>query len=217
MTAHERADYSRKQSPGGGPGSYPPWKPATSLTQAEAFARALGVRDVDFGGSLEIANAVNRGLSRVIQAGLSIVPKIEVTATPYVNDPRASLRLAGYREIDQALIVNPLARPWGGHGIAFEARMMYQLGFLSTDDPDHFVFHEIGHFLIHDRLSSRDYLRLGGYQWHPAELAVAAKVSGRAKTNALEFLGEVFAILMIGWPIDQDVLDLHVRLGGIKP
>ncbi len=89
MTTGKRPDYSRKQRPGQGPGAFPAWKPATSVAEAEAFARALGVRDVEFGGSLEIANSVNRGLSRVVQVGLPIVPKIEVTAAPYLNDPRA--------------------------------------------------------------------------------------------------------------------------------
>ncbi len=176
MTVHRRPDYSRKRRPGRGPGSVPPWRPATRLPQAEAFARALGVKDIDFGGSLEIANAVNRGLSRVVQAGLSIVPKIEVSTAPYGNLPKPALRLAGFRELDRALVVNPLARPWGGHGIAAEAVIMYGMGFWSTDDADHFVFHEIGHFLLYDRLSHRDYLKLQAYQLQPAELAIAARV-----------------------------------------
>ena len=40
-----------------------------------------GRADVNFGGSLEIANAVDQGFASV-QAGLAIVPKIEVTGRP---------------------------------------------------------------------------------------------------------------------------------------
>jgi hypothetical protein len=187
------------------------------LGEAETYARSLGVKDVDFGGSLEIANAVNRGLSLVVLAGLSIVPKIEATAAPYDNDPKAPLRLAGFRERDQTLVVNPLARPWSGHGIAAETQMMRRARFWSTADPAHFVFHEIGHFLVYDHLSARDYLKLSGYQWHPSELGIAAKVSSRATRDALEFIGEVFAALMAKRPLDQDVIDLYSRLGGVKP
>lgn len=175
------------------------------------------MKDIDFGGSLEIADAVNRGLSRVVQAGLSIVPKIEVTAAPYVNDPRASLRLAGFRESDRALIVNPLARPWGRRGIAAESQLMRRAKYWLTDDQDHFVFHEIGHFLVYDHLGARDYLKLGGYQWHPADLTIASAVSTRATLDALEFIGEAFSALMAKRPLHQDAIDLYLRLGGVKP
>jgi hypothetical protein len=35
--------------------------------------------------------------------------------------------------------------------------------------------------------------------------------------NAVKFISEVFAALMAKRPLDRDVIDLYLRLGGVKP
>lgn len=194
---------------------------SSTVQQAEQEALKLGVKSVDYRQSLDIANDVNDALAQLPKMGILPPDKVQIDTVPFTqwakqygfnpNDMSAAFSFHP-RTGEARLFVNPASGYWANK--AAYAKHQKQIGYWSTDHPDHAIWHELGH-LMHYQNSPV------AYQAHialsPADLVVAGKVSGYAQDGVREFIAETFAALALGKPQPSDVLSLYQLLGGILP
>ncbi len=89
-------------------------------------------------------------------------------------------------------------------------------GHISTNSPDHFFVHELGH-ILHGRSDATDEDGRPVAWGSPGDTAAAASVSKRAAVNPAEFVAETFAGLVAGKTYPPPVTDLYHRCGGPRP
>jgi hypothetical protein len=96
--------------------------------------------------------------------------------------------------------------------VAFSQRL------LSTADPMHPAYQELGHALHHAAVGDIRYQSLGARELDPTEKAMAkSEVSKYAAVSPLEFVAEVFAGRKVGKVYNQVVMALYVSFGGPEP
>ena len=95
--------------------------------------------------------------------------------------------------------------------VAAEQQKLFDNGWLSSNDPNHVIWHELGHAKSMSQMSLWDRNMLRSMKM-PQFKAVARKVSEYGSDNGLEFIAETFAALRAGRILDQDVLDMYSKL-----
>jgi hypothetical protein len=217
--------------PGGGG-----YQRTSDIGVAETFARTLGVGFVRFHDPNpawnnapvieEIANNTNEALDGLQVRGILDVPRRieterkffeeagrQLTAwAVYIHNPMSLTGLqSNWMHLNRALLLNP--RPeWVNVGQVVTA--MHQAGYLSTADLHHFVYHEMGHFLLDQDRPHRN--RAADDQVLLAALpAIRPYISDRAALASAEFVAEVFSQLVVGvQPVSSQVLMLYQQFGG---
>jgi hypothetical protein len=219
-------------STGGGGG----YQRTNSIPDAENFARGLGVGFVRYPDPdpqandpaviHEVANNTNEALDFIRSRGVQQLPgRIEVNrlffietnsrATAwgiYVHNPMSLPPLrSNWMMLNRAMVLNP--RPeWSG--VAQQVTLRHQVGYLSTGDPHHFIYHEFGHFLWHEDNPRRN-AGADNQAYRAALPGIRRHVSGRATRGVPEFVSEVFAQMLVGiTPVHPDVEQLYRQLGG---
>lgn len=85
---------------------------------------------------------------------------------------------------------------------------------LSSPDPRHLAWHEIGH-AEHDRHRPRQYQRAEGYRLSEAlRERIKREVSTYASGSGREFVAEVWAARRAGRSFDREIMALYALLGG---
>lgn len=113
---------------------------------------------------------------------------------------------------ESRLFLNPSSSYWKNK--AAYVKHQRQTGYWLTDDPDHAIWHELGH-LMHYRNSPSAYQTQ--MTLSPSDTLIAGKVSGYAQDGMREFIAETFAALVLGRELPSDVLNLYQFLGGLLP
>jgi hypothetical protein len=118
--------------------------------------------------------------------------------------------IAFYNSDTKQVVLNPVSRYWSN-----QKMYMKRQGFwLSTDEPDHILWHELNHAL-QDRKNSRSYRGMP-MSHNPLALdEIADKVSLYALDRPKEFLAEVWAAMQLGYEFDDLVLYWYKTYGGI--
>jgi hypothetical protein len=105
------------------------------------------------------------------------------------------------------ILLNPHAEIW--QDPVAKSRAAFAVQYWSTPSPLHVFWHEYAH------LSNREATR--NKPLTPKQQTMAASISIRARTNAEEFVSEVYAGIMEGVQYDKDILAAFRRLGGQRP
>jgi hypothetical protein len=217
---------SRRAKPAGRKSiQLPEFVPARTVDEAQEFARALGVKQVDYQHYLAVANHVNEGLYLLKKRGVLLPNQVVVDSRFFHAAGRPTAFAAyvpsvafGTGQYSQAFVINP-RYDWKNIGLAVAA--MKERSVLSTDHPHHLIFHEAGHMAYH-RAAPEKYgrgPRLVSEQTERFKCeieSVRGLIGGRAFENYREYVGEVFAMKMTGVAIPSSVQKLYDKLGGPK-
>jgi hypothetical protein len=217
--------------PGGG--GHNGYQRTPNILEAEDFARSLGVSLVRYTDPqvddpavvYEIANNTNEALNFIRSRGITDVPnRVETNRLFFIETNTRGLAWAVYVynagllhtrsawPYLEAIVINP--RPeWVNVGQ--EVTRMHQLGYLSTGDPHHFIFHEFGHFLWRRDNPRRDEPSADNRTFVAARPRIEPHISRRALQSIPEFISEVFAQMLEGTvPLELQVEQLYRQLGG---
>jgi hypothetical protein len=123
---------------------------------------------------------------------------------------------ASYRPESDLILINARSKYWQQAEIdAAHAR-----GWLSTNDPNHFMNHELGHYANRHNISQQRWDELYNDN-RPLNAAMAARtrkeVSQYAATSRLEFVAEVHAGLKAGKEYGPKIMRDYDRWGGARP
>jgi len=194
---------------------------SSTVQQAEQEALKLGVKSVDYRKSLDIANDVNDVIAKLVPTGIIPPDLVKIDDAPFalwaqqygfnLDDMQAAFS-PNQQTGESRLFLNPSSSYWANK--AAYAKQQQQTGYWSTGDPDHAIWHELGH-LMHYQNSPSAYQSQMALS--PADTLVAGKVSGYAQDGVREFIAETFAALSLGRAFTNDVLNLYQVLGGILP
>lgn len=207
----------------------PKYKENKRVRHAENFAtNVLGIKEVDYGGNLIIANHANHAFFLAGERGVPMPSR--VVARPFHvhegDDPR---EIAYYvhnpgSNAPGEIEINSGHTVWGNLGAVTTAAR--QRGLISTGDPRHFVMHEMGELAMHqsvgaDRFEPREAAYLQNERAFRTinRTAFAQTVSQRAADNHSEFVAEVFTGLTLGRDDlrqNQSVMQAYRRFGGDK-
>jgi hypothetical protein len=208
----------------------PRFKKYKRIHHAQAFARKLGVGEVDYKGRLDIANVCNHGLFLVSENSAPmpsrLIVKGQFTRNELEDPDEIAYYLAGLSSQAGEIIINGEHPAWQDLPTAMRlARANHDL---SSDDPRHPIVHELGELAMHLSVGAERFDPLHeSYLQDEAEFRrlgesgeldqIADAVSDRAATNHSEFVAEVFAALMLGrieLLADRAVMDAYTRFGG---
>lgn len=189
-----------------------PYAGSRTMADAEDWARRAGFADVRLGRNLNAANALNYGVDKIRQRGLSLPEKLNVQIDRKSFRGKKADRVpaqyaytAGY--VDRIYI--NAQYDWASMGET--AKRQNELGWWSTADPHHPIIHELGH-AIHAAQTPREYLQ--NYALTPDEAEIAVRVSRYAATSRAEFIAETFTGHIIGRSYDDEVLNMYRKWGG---
>jgi hypothetical protein len=208
----------------------PRFKLYKRVRPAEAFARQLGVGEVDYRGRLDIANVCNHGLWVVAALEMPMPSRIVVkeyfAAEEMENPEELAYYLAGFGNQPGEVYLNGDHPAW--RNLAEAMRQARENHDLSTEDPRHPIVHEMGELAMHlsvgaDRFdplhksyqADEEQFQRMGESGQLDEIADA--VSDRAALNHSEFVAEVFTALTLGRRellANAVVMDAYTRFGG---
>ena len=192
-----------------------------SIVDEQQHALSLGVKAVDYGGRIDIAKDVNAVLTAFKQRGFSLPDQVLVNEERFINwaaldgtnsKDAVAVFVSNISQTQSYLLLNPLYDYWGRLALDVEKNS----GYWSTKNQYHALHHEMGHYL-HYTQDKNNYRVLLGDKLSPTELLIAEKVSDYAKTDKIEFVAEVFALLLNGGTISNDAMTLYEQLKGYKP
>jgi hypothetical protein len=193
---------------------------AVTATVTETY---LGIGKLDYAGVEVIANAVTPALQEIKKRGLPLPDNILVNKEKFIawaekegfnpEDIAASF-VPNVSHTKTYLLLNPLSKSWSD--MQSDVNRNFSTGYWSTNNQHHAIYHEMGHFM-HYRQSKQVYLALISSKFKPDDLLIAEKVSSYAKTSPAEFVAEVFAKLLNGDSVSDDVITLYEKLKGYKP
>lgn len=125
--------------------------------------------------------------------------------------PNGHKTFAYYSTNRDEIVINGDHSSWYSPDIYFAAD---HNNWFSSRHPQHVIHHEVGHAL-HARALGRQAFTdtLEKFDNMP-DLTTARKVSSYASSDKGEFVAEVYAALVAGRPLDDDVRLLYDRLGG---
>jgi hypothetical protein len=208
----------------------PKFKEYQRVHYAEAFARTLGVREVSYGGRIDIANVCNHGLLLVSGHGVpmpsAVFVKERFTRDEMEDPDEMAYYFAGFSNRPGEIYINGDHPAWLDLvAVMRRARANHDL---STGDPRHPIVHELGELAVHLSVGPERFDPLHeSYLQDEAEFRrmgesgvlddLADVVSDRAILNHSEFVAEVFAALMLGRTelLDNDaVIGAYTRFGG---
>ena len=183
----------------------------------EERARSRGV-DAHFGGRVLLGAFINDGLDYLIRRGVPPPARVVVDPGRFEGHPLPAEILFGAFDADtETIYLNPNSRYFGFAPESAEqlARMHFNMGEWSTESPHHVLLHELGH----ERYYRMDPVRYRSIRQLPLpnEALRAGFVSERATRNVVEFVAEVFAALVVGECVHEDMLEWYRDYGGPIP
>jgi hypothetical protein len=204
------------------------YKEYTRVQDAENYAKnQLGVPEVNYGGNIVIANNTNHGLFTVHERGVPMPSRVEVKEFKVEDgeDPNdLAFYLAPPGNAVGELYINSSHKVWTNPAAAAQEGRQKQI--FSTDDPRHFIMHEMGELATHQSIGGIRFFNLGeAYLGDEEEFQrldrqhIRNVVSRQAARDHTEFTAEVFAALVLGRDeIRQDnmVMEALRRFGGEK-
>jgi hypothetical protein len=129
----------------------PQFKEYKRVHYAEAFARKLGVGEVDYGGRLDIANVCNHGLFIASERGAPMPSRIVVeerfTREETEGPDEMAYYLAGFGSRPGEIYINGEHPAW--RNLATAMRRAGDRHEFSTGDPRHAIVHELGEVAMH--------------------------------------------------------------------
>ena len=179
-----------------------------SVGDAEDWAsKVLGIA-ANYADNAVIADLVTNALAQVGEKGFEIPDVVvdEEIFTEY-NEPDAPcLHYKG------KVYINPKSEYW--QDAENETKESYDIGWWSTPNKYHPIWHESGHFVHWKQLSQGVYNKLTSFaiQKHKG---IAMNVSEYASMGPQEFIAEVFAGLMSGKEYSKEIIDLYIQYGGV--
>lgn len=189
----------------------PKFTPATTLQEAHAYAKSLGVKTYLLSTSkrvkqtLRAANKTNEGLAILHAQGLPMPDTVAVDGAYFTGRHRGAAGM--YSGALDTLYVNPRGGSFGKDGAEYVKRAGAS-GFWSSSNENHVVFHEMGH-MAHSKYDRSAY-NITRTRMDPADkVRFAGVVSQYALTAKTEFVAEVFAAHMGGKRYSQDVYDYY--------
>jgi SPP1 gp7 family putative phage head morphogenesis protein len=195
----------------------PTFKPAKTLEEARQFAEALGVKSVDFGSKLHVANMINEGLARLKAEGFAEMPARIMPlerSSAWGRNPKAT-PAAYYAESD-TLAINPRGGLWanGGKNAAEITRKHHDQGWWSSPDRLHVITHEMGHMLHRKAIGDRFiHMRVNPIS-EATKAEIGSEVSRYGLTKQVEFVAEVFAGMRAGKVYSETVMKWYRAWGG---
>jgi hypothetical protein len=176
-----------------------------SIAEAENFAKGLGV-EADYGGeeNLKIANYLNENLDNYKASNLLLFPKIKIDKNIFKDMKDKDIIPGGFFYKKNSLFINPENKLW--LDIEADAIQQFKRKEYSTDNKNHFYFHESGHLIFFNKLKA-DYIKLREKKLDSSLLEVVEKeVSKNAIRSMTEFLSEVFAGIQDGKVYSKEIM-----------
>lgn len=193
---------------------------ATELINAQQLALNYGVKQVNYGGRLELANETNSVLSEFKQRGLPLPDNVLADDNQFLkwekqlNKDLSKVPAAftfNQKSKQTYLYIHPSDSYWDD--AAKSAKKEYEDGYWSSGDSHHAILHELGHN-THYLQAQTQYIDYLTTMLTPSQTIIAAKVSKYAMESQGEFVAETFVQIMLGNKIDDDVLELYQLLEG---
>jgi hypothetical protein len=175
--------------------------------------------DVDREKRRRVHAAIRKAARVARSRGVGVVPLKEAREhlQAMFDDPfELAQVIVAYDHLDNVIVFNPDHEAWADMVSYLRAHK----GLFSTQHPQHFVRHEVGHAMHYRALSSS--LKQRDQIWYAESLErdsfrVAQRVGDRATWNPKEFVAEVFAGLWGKVDYDDEVIALFDSLGGVPP
>lgn len=189
------------------------------VVDPEQHAARLGVR-ADYAGQVLLGAFMNDGLDLLLARGVPLPRSVVVESSRFEGRPSPpALLYAGFDPDNATVFVNPHSYYFGNVPSSAEqiARENFEIRYWSTDSPHHVLIHELGHELF----ARRDPIAYHGLRDTPlpeqARREIGSRICRRAEIGIGEFTAEVFAALVVGEFVPEEVLDWHRRLRGPEP
>lgn len=175
-----------------------------SINEIKTGLKEIGVELV-VKGDKSLAGWIDEGLKILHEKGFELPKNVFVSAKSFEED---SNDLAFYDSLTNSIVFNGR---YSRERFIEETKNAYSIGYYSTDNNYHIIFHEIGHW-FHGVKNRESYEK---FQNMKLSFNFARKeVSTRATVNALEFIAEVFAGLMDGKKYSKTIMYIYKLLGG---
>lgn len=181
-------------------------------------AGSPGPSDVDISDvKLSIRNSEQKAMAesavrRALAKGYKI-PSVVRDGPEHFDPAEHDVNPAGYIAETEEIVVNTSYRHWPNFQELLSLRA--RQGRISSDDPDYVIFHEIAHHMVKANLGLDEYRRLGSSRLLAEEVPFAESVSQYAATEPLEFVAEVFPLIMSGRQVSKAVLRIYYKYGGL--
>lgn len=186
---------------------------------AEWHATRLGVQ-VNYAGQGLLGAFLNAGLDVLMHRGVPLPFRIVVDPARFERQAAPAVLLyAGFDLDDATIYVNSRSYFFGSVPESAKriAEENFAIRYWSTDSPHHVLFHELGHELF-ARVDSTAFRRLRGEPLPDEAIReIGDRICRRAETGILEFVAEVFAALVAGEFVADEVLNWHRRFRGPEP
>ncbi|HNW35630.1 MAG TPA: phage minor head protein [Candidatus Ozemobacteraceae bacterium] len=186
----------------------------TEIRDLTGQAKELGVK-ADFGEhptNVKPARLVMDALAEEANAGRELPPTVIIGERP--DKPWGKGVLASFRGNDDnpTIFINPDI-PWENLRTLMKEHGKYW----STTSEKHFIRHELGHWQQWENATRRQW-QLGTENLPPRAVAeTMGKVSIRSLYDRGEYVAEVYAMLVDGQPVADEVLYWYEIFGGVKP
>jgi hypothetical protein len=187
---------------------------------AEIYAKnELGVNAV-FENNIEIANLTINALKNVKDAGYKLPNNVIVDYEEFKNDPKredGKELIAGVTYPDRKGGTIYLNSKFEWNNLKARMKKNFNDHNLASDNPKHFIFHEIGHFLHYIGAPDK-YNKSNSASFSPKEQKlVADEVSKFASTEPCEFIAEAFSAKLLGKKYSDKTEKLYEEWGGPAP
>lgn len=196
----------------------PSMNPAAARLDQLSLVRASATpidRDLIRTQNEAAAQAANRAISRVRAAGFNVMPSV-IADSPDLPIFRSGKGVAAYISELNAIGINPAAELWNDP--QKHMQQLREAGKFSTADPDHPIFHELGHAALKQNIGAEKYAAMRGRQLTPTQQQFISKhVSSYAAQDPIEMVAEVFSGLVTGREFPKGVMDIYRMHGGPAP
>jgi hypothetical protein len=161
-----------------------------------------------------VAESASRAWDRCKKAGFNVPKVIKDRPDLSIFQPGVGDNsFAAYHALTDEIYVNSNSPNWANIKDLLRAGRLANKA--STDDPDHVIIHEIGHYAHRNAVGLDRYLEIRKMRFSPEEVELVTKhVSSYAATQPVEMIAEVFAAKIAGRVMPKAVLDLYRRYGG---
>lgn len=192
---------------GEGEGESDTFSPASTASDAEAYASSLGVR-ADYKGNVEVGNRVNEALHRARMYGSPLPNEVIVNDQHFIRT-KSEKAACEYVSAYEQVYINSQNPIWQGAQRQTD-------GWLSSNDRLHEMTHEIGHH-AHYKKGREEYHSVlsGRTRWTTEERAwVRDNISRYAESNPIEFVAETYAMASAGVRVPKEAYPLYKRFNG---
>lgn len=189
----------------------PKYVPAKTLQEAHAYAKSLGIQTYGLSVSkrekqtLRAANKTNEGLAILHAQGFPMPDTVIVDGAQFRGRFRAAAGM--YSGNTDTLYMNPRAKFFGADGEEY-VKNAEKIGFWSSGNSNHVLFHEMGH-MAHRKNDLSAYISTRTKMADADKIRFKGQVSDYGLTARTEFVAEVFAGHMAGKRYSKDVYDYY--------